>query len=423
MRIFLVFSLAFILIATSVSSVSADIEIVVPGTDDTTLFPIIVGNKSRSINNEVPFDICVANDGTIFVVAANLYYSIIRGPTYATFFAWRNNGSVRWAHSFSSFDRVLYDIETDETNVFVVGGRGTTLFLGKYDYDGNSLWNFTRSMGNVSYGIEYGFRLALLADKTIIVNGISMNYSDSSASYFVAAFDQDGNFQWQLDFQTNPSTCCDSNFIYLNDNGLLQKRDSDGSIIWSRVWSDGSPAQVQDNILYTTEHQGTIPTTSLNVSRWNLDTGQEQWSRNFRLCDTNQQVYNSSGMDFEVAQDGSMMILEGIIGRAGLYLIHINQDGNLASHLSHLNVSLSSPQLELDNDGLIYLAGVSHEGASLTGYLSLAIFNAGERVPVSTTLNGEPFHIELTDVQLLGLVAVGVIGFDAALIIFLWKKY
>ncbi len=422
--------LVVLILSALIPNGRVDLEIIIPEEPETTLFPIVIGSISKSNDYEIPNGLCVANDGTIFVVAAHPLWRIIHGSSPGSFIAWRGDGSVLWAQRFTSFDRVLYDVETYDTHLFVVGCRGGYFHLAKYDMTGNQLWNVTRSMANNSYGVEWGRKLALLSDGTIIASGISMNYADSTSTYFVAAFNQEGEILWHVSFLSDPSPCCDSDFIYLVDENMVQKRNNSGLTIWAKEWSDSIQTDsqltfhfIQMDILYIAQNQEVILSTSLNVSTWNLNTGQGLWSRNIRLCDTTRQVYNSSGIEFTVAQDGSMMILMGITGGARWYLLHINQNGELASYLNHLNVTMLDVQFETDDTGLVYIAAVS-----AAGNLSIFIFDTNDFVPFSTsssttnTQNATIGNFEMTDLQLIGTIFVGVVIFDTALILYLKRK-
>jgi hypothetical protein len=421
---------AFVIIFAPISSVSADVLTIVLGNDETNLIPVDCYSVTRSSDYEAPSDLCVANDGTVFMVAFHPYWRFIRGPTSTSLISWSNDGSVRWTERLNSFDRVLYDVETDDTHVFAVGGKATQLFLAKYDLDGNQVWNVTKSMGGISYGMEFGCQLFLLDDGTLIVGGITMDYSDDSGNsdtYFLAAFGQEGNSQWNQTFQDYLSYWCETDYIYLIAENSLQKRNRDGAVLWTRYWNDCRLLYVKTDIWYTMEVRGS---TSMNLSAWNSDTEQELWFRNFRLCDSIQQVYNSSGMDVEVDHDGSMMILQGISEVARWYLLHVDQDGKLASKLNHLNVTVSDARLKLDDTGRAYVAGVS-----TTGNLTVSVFDTGDFVPISTsttsttttttaataTSNGEPFGFQLSDTQLVGLVLVGVVILGIAVILLLKK--
>jgi len=313
---------------------------------------------------------------------------------------------------------VLFDVETDNTNVFVTGGGSARLFLAKYSMDGNNLWNLTRSMGNISYGMETGSKLSLMEDGIIITSGVSMNYTDSTLEYFLAAFNQDGVYQWSQVFQNYPSICCDSNFIYLIQNDRLQKRDTSGAILWEQDWTGNRPTYVLSDLLYTTQVQGTPPTTSLDVETWNLTTSEKLWSSNFRLCDESHQAYNRTGIEFKVTQDGSMLILMGAVEESGWYLFHVHQNGELASIVNRINMTMTyNTQLESDNEGLVYLAGVSS-----TGNLTIEIYDSNHFVPITSTASEDTSYFQLSDSQIITTVAIGVVLFDIALILFLKKR-
>ena len=199
----------------------------------------------------------------------------------------------------------------------------------------------------------------------------------------------------------------------------MQKLDTSGSVLWDKEWSGDRPNQVQSNLLYTTLVQGDLPTTSLDVETWNLTTNEKLWSSNFRLCDEDHQVYNRSGIELEVTQDGSMLILMGAVEESGWYLFHVDQTGELSSEVNRLNMTMAyNTQLDVDSEGLVYLAGVS-----FTGNLTVKVYDSDHFVPISsTTTSNDTNYFQLSDSQIIATVAIGVVLFDIALIIFLKKR-
>jgi hypothetical protein len=420
-KLLIAIGIAFILISALIPNVRADTEIMVPEKTETNVLPIIFGNLSLSDRYEAPKAMCVSNDGTIFVVSLNPWWQNVRGLSPASFVAWNPNGSVRWAQRFSTFDRVLLGVEVDNSHVFVTGGISHSFYLAKYDFQGNNIWNVTKSIGNISYGVELGFKMSLLDDGTIIVGVVSENYSKPHHyDYFLAAFNQEGDIQWSEIIEDYMSHCCDSNFIYIGTNNTLQKRDSRGSILWTKQAYGCRPGLASNDRLYSIVNSGTILCTSLNIKTLNKVTGEKIWSSNFRICNNDHQVYNSSGRDCVLTQDGSLMVLTHAIEVSTWYLETINQDGVLISHTNLLNNTWGHSQLNLGVDGnLIYVASYNHNYGLL-----LAAFNSSQLCPFYQATTDEvltnPF---LSDVQLIGIVTIGVIGFDVAFIIFLRKEY
>ncbi len=413
--------LAFILLSALHPTVDANAEIIIPSESVVDIVPIVTGGISVLYTHEAPFDLCIANDGTIFVVSANPFWQLIRGASSASFIAWRNDGSLPWAQRFTSWDRVLYAVATDDTHVFVAGGRSTRLFVAKYTMDGANIWNVTRSIGNITYGCEMGTKLSLLEDGTIIAIGISQNYSDSTYESFIAAYDQDGVYQWSETFPGDPTICCDSNSIYITTNETIQRRDSTGSIVWESAWHGDRPIHVASNLLYTMQVQGIPHQASVDLAIWNLPSSEEIWASNFRLCNDDHQVYNSTACKLEVTPDGSMLVLIGVRELSEGYLLQITPQGQLTSRVNRINMTMSyNTQLEVDTEGYVYLAGVSAEGNLTVEKYDTSIFDA-----ISTTTSiptGEGSTLQPSNTPLMTIVAVGVIGFDILLIIFLKKR-
>jgi hypothetical protein len=412
---------AFILLSALIPNVRADTEIIVPEKTETNIVPIIFGNLSTSDEYQVPNDMCVSNDGTIFVVSAYPYWRNVRGLSPASFIAFKSNGSVRWVQQFSTFDRILLGVEVDESHVFATGGKSGSLYLAKYDFQGNNIWNITRSINNITYSRELGFKVSILDDGTIIVGVFSENYSSPiHYEYSLAAFNQVGDFLWSQIIKGYTSHCCDSSFIYISTNTTLQKRDNRGFISWTRQIDDFRPKLAGNDTLYSIINTGILSCTSRDISTRNKVTGEEEWSSNFRICNINHQVYNCSGYDYALGQDGSLLILIRASEITTWYLQTINQDGLLTSNTNLLDHYWINSKLDLGSDGnLIYVAGYNYNYG-----ISVAVFDARQlSLFTHTTTNGESTPFTISDLQLIGIVTIGVIGVDATLIIFLRKKY
>jgi len=403
-------SLATIVIVCSlIVKVGADTELVLEE-DEPSLLPIAFGNISILSGNQAPNDICVSNNGTIFTVNAPPLWELYRGPAPVSLVAWRDNCSVLWLRSFTSSDFVPYGIETDQSHIFITGCRGSILFLGKYNFQGNNVWNITRNMGNMSYGIEYGQRIFILADESIVVSGVSQNYSSfEHSSCFIASFSQDGTFNWGKEFSTYPCPCIDSSFIYILNQNTIQKLDSRGRILWSREDYNHIPLGVSSEILFTIKYPWY---ESLFITARSTETGNTRWSSNCEMCDINHQSYNVSGIDSELSQDDSLMILTQVQNFSSFYLLDINQNGELTSKTKILNHEWDYPQFDLSSTGdRIFVAGRTSEHG-----LSVAVFDSHQLTPFSDS------HPNNIDLMLVGEVATGVFLFDVGLIIYLRRR-
>jgi hypothetical protein len=262
----------------------------------------------------------------------------------------------------------------------------------------------------------------ILDDDSIVVHGLSYNYYHHiSPDFFTVVFDQDGELQWSLLTDNNNShwTSCDSDFIYTNSNGQLKKHDSQGRVLWSKDCESGLPVGIANEVLYLVSFAGTSMCTSLDISARNTITGTERWSSNFRICNNNSEVYNSSLYDSALAEDASLMILIQARELATWYLQTINQDGVLTSHTNLLNHCWVYSQIDMGIDeSLVHVAGYNYDYG-----LSVAVFDVAQLESFSIPATGGLSGFTLSDQQLIGIVAVGVVVFDILLIIILWKKY
>ncbi len=401
-----------IILISLVPTTDADTMIVVPENNETNITPLAFGNLTTSY--EVPIDMSVSNTGSTYVVSVDTRWELIRGPAPASFIAWDSNGSILWSKRFTTWQRILFGVETDATNVFVTGVEHSNLFLGKYDQQGNNVWNITWDLG----GSEWGLDISISEDGTIVVGGSTYN---TSTDYFIAAFDPSGQVLWHKILQNHPTPICSSTFIYVICDGVLQKYQTDGVLIWSANYNEGRQVYTNGEILYTPEEKesyqdlpgipGTFQEASVKLSKWNALTGEQFWTQNYGLYDTDHQLYNSSGIDYAITHDGSLMFLINVFELGRWYLQSVSQNRKVVSKTYLLDSAWYTAIFAVGESGVIHVAGYGRNG------LAVALYDPSQLTPYfDSTTYGD-------DYQIVGIVAVGVILFDTGLIIFLKKKY
>ncbi|MFW9789341.1 MAG: hypothetical protein ACFFE2_13590 [Candidatus Thorarchaeota archaeon] len=389
----------------------ADTEIV-PKAEEEELTPILFATAALEpwFESYTPHDMCVSNDGTMFAVGFNPMWQLIRGDTPTSLVAWGNDGNVLWSRNSSVFSILLYEVATDDQHVFVVGRYSGDIYLAKYDFLGNNLWNISWDLGNS----EYGTRLALLDDGTIVIGGNSFNYSEPYTSQdFLMAFDQDGGFQWIHMFPEPVSFCCLSNSIYSVTNNTLQKWTSNGDLAWSRTCDEGKLVCISEYLIYVLDPPDIIiyGSTSFNVTMWNIQTNERIWSHSYRICDTYHNVYNSSSFDYAVTKNGSLMVLFNVLVLHSIYVLNIDHEGTLTHQVKLLNSTNVAACFDLDETDRIHIAGSSKEYD-----LFVAVFRL-ENLP--------PSHSDglLSNIQIVAVVTIAVILVDAGIIIALRRRY
>jgi len=404
-KIVIVSLLVLILLAALIPQVDADTRILVPVNDEPTLDPIVTGNLSLvgEYGYEYPTDICVAEDGTIFTVSVHPLWEFYRGVTApASFVAWNSDGSIRWSQRFTSGDRVLFGVATDDTHIFVTGVRTGNLFLGKYDFQGNHIWNVTWSSGNQ----ERGWIVTLTDDGLIMVGGSTResNLSDDDR-YCLLCFDTNGVLQWQKMNLTSPVVSSHSNFVYAIHEGNLEKYESDGDMLWSTECSDDWRVAAHSEILHTISRHNSI----ITINGWNVFNGNKIWSSNITFEDANSQVYNITYFSKPISSNGTLTLLCTLQNRNNSQIISIDQNGDVISNQIVLDETWNFPVITIGGDKLYLAACRSSIGIGMAIYNLCSIY--------------ENTNEEFLNLQLIGITIVGVVLFDVCLVIFLKKRH
>jgi hypothetical protein len=403
---------AVLILSTLIPAASSDIEIALPE-DSQAIAPIAFGNVSTIDGMaESPTGICVSENGDTFTVSSYPYWQIIRGESPSSLVAWAADGTVLWAIRYSSWTLMLFDVATDGSHIYVTGKAGVSLFLGKYDFEGQGLWNRTWEWPNITDGYTTGSRICLLNDGTVLVVGYTVDSSEHRTYDFLVAFNETGQPQWHYQYELAPSIASGIDSIYVLGNDSLQKRDSSGSVIWSTTETSlNRIACVSDLRIYTFDYWGSFPQTSTTITARSITTGHEVCTTNLRLCDSSGETYNSSGMDFDAIGGDSLLCLMGV-QYGDWYLEGMNESLQLRTHTNLLDRLWLSARLKTCEDGSIRVAGLHH----ILG-LTLAVFSSEQLIPVSGNNEGR------TSFLLVGFTVIGVVIFDVVFIFYLRRKH
>ncbi|MCK4566738.1 MAG: PQQ-binding-like beta-propeller repeat protein, partial [Candidatus Thorarchaeota archaeon] len=401
--------LVLILLAALIPQVDADIRIHLSLEDEPTIEPIAMGNIS-TWEYEVPVDMCVTADGTIFTVHLHPYWDIIRRGSLTSFVAWNSDGSVRWAQSYINWERIHFGVTTDESHVFVTGGQRGELYLGKYDFQGNSIWNSTWDTGDTE---EYGFDIALTDDGFIMVSG----WIRLTDEMFLLCFDSQGELVWEKRFLDSPAISCHSDFVYARFNDTLQKIRSDGTNVWSTAFDSGQYFNAHDDIIYVGSHGGEL--SQALVMGLSPINGEEIWSANITFTDSNQELYNITQQSHTITADGSLLLMVRLLNRTSYNLLKIDDSGNLLWNQTILNYHWSYPIIRMKEESRLCITGrLNLSTIEITVY---DLSSIAEYTYVST--NTSTIFVNPLDIPMIGMTIAGVALFNAGLIIFLKRRY
>jgi len=404
-RIVISIFIAVILLALLTTSSTADTLIVLPQEDKTTIEPTVFANISRlgsGLRRDEPAGLCASNDGTVFTVNIDPAWPFIRGAAQASLIAWRSDGTLLWSKTFTTWQMKLFGIATDNSYVYVTGDRGGNLFVGKYDLLGNSILNVSYDLG----GADCGREISISSGGDIIVWGGPVPVFRSFLSdHFLVVLDSGGGIEWQRIFQNYAVVACDTNNIYTIHNSSLQKYDSNGTVLWSAECDEECGLYVKNDILYSVTEQEQTFHTSLSIKSWNPENGEIQWSSNTTICKEHDQLLNTSCIRYSVSQNGNLLIFMDELESGKWHLLALTEEGTLAWNHTLLDTSWHSVHSIITDSGKFIVVGSRKETR-----LTMAVFY----------IDAE--NSEHLDIVLVSITLVGVVAFDATLIIFLRKR-
>lgn len=208
------------------------------------------------------FNASGANSVTLngqYIYVAGFEWSIVSygvGIDKALILKYNKNGDMLWNKTWGiSSVNFAFSIAVDSTNLYVAGdttnytnGRDDVFIL-MCDSDGNPVWNRTWG-GNLN---DNALSIAL-NNTNIFVVGRTMSYSIGVGDVFLLKYDFNGNFLWnktwggaQDDWAT--SIKLDSTNIYVagvtncsgagNGDVSILKYDLNGNLVWNKTWGGG----------------------------------------------------------------------------------------------------------------------------------------------------------------------------------------
>lgn len=399
------------LFTAAVPVAQASYEVVIDK-DDQSILPIASGLFSlHPYSFEIPAGMCVASNSIAYTVSFHPYWQSVRGPTPVHLIAWTNGCDVLWSREYSSWEQVLYDIATDDSNLYVTGTKSGEVYLGSYDLMGQNTWNTTWDWSGILPRPIIGREVCLLGDGSIVVAGSSDQSSDNPEFFFLVAFSQSGQYQWHKMYNHYPSICCDLTHLYVLTNQSLQKIDTNGSVIWSTDIHAPMRSCVFGQTIYAYNHQSKEHKyrTSLDIVSWDATSGAKLGNRNLSLCNSEGVTYNSTGMHAATSHDGALIFLLGAEDIGKWYLDGLDPAMQMTSHTCILNQSWNSPRLGIGADSLIRLAGFLDDA-----HLALAIFNPDQlaetvvtvQEPADSSAGTTDIHDDFTTNHLLHYVSL-----------------
>lgn len=408
-------SIGFIILAASIPLVIADNQILLSEESLTTLQPITFWNYTDPVSDYyrvAPKDICVSADGTVFAVNIVPGWELVRSMQVpASFGAWTSTGELLWIKRYRTWELMLFGVTTDDSHVFVTGQGAGGLFVGKYDLLGNSIWNYTDDFDTS----DCGLRISVSEEGYIIVRASAAEFSENNPDACLVVLNSNGEYLWHKSFQDYAYVDCDSSFIYIMLDNAIEKYDMDGGIIWSAAIDEESRLTALNDMLFSYQGLGQIYESGLTIEGWNPHTGGRILSSTITLYDGGNQMFNLTHIECSSTQNESLVVLlSGPWNSTNRWrLLMIDNQGFPTGYFSILDASWRYALCEPINNGQLVVVGYSSETS-----LSMAIFDPIGPDPLYDLSISEPL-----DIYLIGTTLIGVIVFDASLIIILKKRY
>jgi hypothetical protein len=412
--------------------------------NDVLLEPVVFGNMTTGDYWSSLVSLSVTDDGRMFTVSEHPLSSYIHGPTEVSLIAWENNGTVLWSVITTHFDRKYYDVTNDGSFVYVVGRYEFDILVEKYDLEGTLVWNRTIDLGQT----EEGYEIIVMEDGTIVIGGARWQEDlPSTIERFLLALDQTGQIHWGYDYERYPSPSYDSGFLYITTGSSLQKLDSSsGSIKWSVECSEERLGCANDDIVYTIDSMEYIERytnpwslfslwnyADIAVSSWDADTGEELVSSNLRLCSANKEHFNTSRVETEIDQDGSIWLLMQARELSSWYLIKFDPTTESTSSykvidfddVSFLDLKWNWVSFAMDDIGNAYISSNSETfGYFVMKFDSsqLSSTETSTSTSITATTSGTNGFAELTTSLIVPVAFIAVVIIDAVLIVVLKQK-
>lgn len=207
----------------------------------------------------------VASDGSVYVTGGTRSFGA--GDDDALLLKYGADGRLVWQRTYgtaadasNSGEESGIDIAVapDNSGVLVLGNyRDGNIFLAKFTPDGALLWDLTWGLNNEAAGA-----LAVAANGTIYVAGITFGFGVGQGDVFLLSFTSGGALNWQrtwggpsFDVAHDVAVATDGAIYVSGDttfsanSAFLVKFAADGSVTWQREWGvvgrNGVPGETQ----------------------------------------------------------------------------------------------------------------------------------------------------------------------------------
>ncbi len=362
------------------------------------------------------YDIAVDNSGNVYVVGTT--QTSTQAQDYITI-KYSPDGNMLWTATYNgpinSQDQAYAVAVSASGNVYVTGGsfgNGTErdYLTIKYDTDGNSLW--TRRYNGPGFGLDEATSIILDDSENVYVCG----YSDlgDNLDYYITKYDSSGNQKWGCRWEGDGTGVenrphdmvldkhgfvyvtgeSSSNPAHLDSYGTI-KINPVGDTVWSVKYHGQSNVGLSEAYGITVDSSGNVYVTgqSDTVSEfgghWNIvtikynESGQTEWVN--RITDPQLGTYGV-GNDIAVDKDGNIIVVGGA-GNGLCITIKYTPEGDTVWTAMYGAPLALGTSMVLDDDGNIYITGISNEPGGNPDFVTLK-YNSQGILQWTETYNG-----------------------------------
>ena len=260
---------------------------------------------------------------------------------------------------------------TDDSMVYLAGtcpaGKfDSDAYLNKYDKDGNLIWNVTWS----GTGNDEGNAIATAGDCVYLAGDRNVLPREGGySSVFLNKYDKDGNLIWNItwggtDFDASSAAVVTTgDYVYLAgdtiDKVFLNKYDKDGNLLWNISWGETTVWEFAYAI-------ATGDSTVYLAGTTDLDAFLNKYDKDGTLI-WNTTWVNTTGL--ATATGDNAVYLAGWSGNPfespQAFLNKYDKDGTLIWNITRVN---ASGYATATGDNAVYLAGENNDGAFLVKF-------------------------------------------------------